>query len=112
MGKGEVLGEFEAVVMLAVLRVGSEAHGAGVHREIQDTTGRDVSIPTVHVTLGRLERKGYLSCDLETGRVAGRARKIFSLTPSGVVQLGHQRSQFDRLWRGVRLPSSGEEAGA
>ena len=112
MGKGEVLGEFEAVVMLAVLRVEGGAHGAAVHREIQETTGRDVSIPSVHVTLSRLERKGYLSHALETGRASGRARKIFSVTPSGALELARQRSQFDLLWKGVRLPARSEEAEA
>lgn len=108
MGKGEVLGELEAVVMLAVARVRGLAHGAAVHREIQETTGRDVSIPTVHVTLARLEGKGYLSCRLEADPKGRRARKLFTLTPDGITQLELQRSQYDRLWQGVTLSPGGK----
>jgi DNA-binding PadR family transcriptional regulator len=106
MGKGEVLGELEAVVMLAVARVQGLVHGAAVHREIQETTGRDVSIPTVHVTLARLEGKGYLSCSLESDPRGRRARKLFSLTRAGITQLELQRRQYDRLWQGVTLSPS------
>ncbi len=64
MGKGDHLGEFEYVVMLAVARLKSDAYGVGIHSEIQRTTGRDVSIPAVYVTLTRLEEKGYLGSPL------------------------------------------------
>ena len=105
MGKGEVLGEFEAVVLLAVLRVGVQAHAAAVHREIQETTGRDVSMATVHVTLTRLAAKGYVAAGVEAVE-SGRPRKVFSLLPAGVAQLERQRRQFDSLWDGVELPGA------
>ncbi|NNM31881.1 MAG: PadR family transcriptional regulator [Gemmatimonadetes bacterium] len=109
MGKGEVLGEFEAVVLLAVLRVGGPAHAASAHREIQETTGRDVSIATVHVTLNRLVSKGYVTVRIDS-EGAGRPRKVFTLLPVGAAQLDRQRRQFDALWDGVELPGAPSEA--
>ena len=108
MGKGEYLGEFETVVLLAVLRVGTEAHGAAVHREIFETTARDVSIPTVHVTLTRLADKGFLTVGRQSPEGGGRARKVFAVTPAGVAQLERTRGLFDRLWDGVSLQAARE----
>ena len=61
MGKGEYLGEFEQLVMLALLRLGKVGYGMTVRRELEATSGRSVSIGAVYATLDRLEAKGYLS---------------------------------------------------
>lgn len=103
MGKGEHLGEFEQVALLAVARLGRDAHGAAIHREIHDRTGRAVSPASVYVTLSRLERKGYVdawSASAEAERI-GRSRKMFHLTPSGVAELQAVRRAHERLWEGL-----------
>ena len=61
MGKGDNLGEFEQLVMLAILRSSGDAYGMQVLEEIQRTTGRNVTIGAVYGTLERLVEKRYLS---------------------------------------------------
>jgi hypothetical protein len=56
----EYLGEFEQVVLLAVLRLGKGAYGVPIRREIEGRTGRAVSVGALYSTLDRLESKGYL----------------------------------------------------
>ena len=103
MGKGQHLGEFEQVVMLAVARPSGGGHGAGIHKEILDTTGRDVSISSVYVTLNRLEAKGYVEASVELGDEGrgGRPRKCYALTPLGIGQLRSARLEAERLWSGL-----------
>ena len=103
MGKGQHLGEFEQVVMLAVARPSAGGHGAGIHKEILDTTGRDVSISSVYVTLNRLESKGYLTASVELGDEGrgGRPRKSYTVTAAGIEQLRAARLEAERLWSGL-----------
>ena len=110
MGKGEHLGEFEQVVLLAVARR-AHSYGAAVHEEIQETTGRDVTIATVYVTLSRLARKGYLSEAVELGDAerGGRPKKVFRLTGQGTEQLKQARLQLARLWEGLSFDPLGAE---
>lgn len=103
MGKGEHLGEFEQVVLLAIARLGDGAHGAAIHAEIEETTGRDVSLATVYVTVSRLAEKGYLetSAGLASPERGGRARKVAALTAEGRAQLRAVRLTMEQLWKGV-----------
>ena len=104
MGKGAYLGEFEQIVLLAAARLGARAYGGGIHEEIVATTGRDPSVPSVYVTLARLEKKGLLTSAVEENRMeSGRARKRFELAPAGVEALEQSRKQFERLWAGLAL---------
>jgi len=103
MGKGQHLGEFEQITLLAVARCQPTAHGAAVHRELTRTTGRDVSLSTVYVTLNRLEEKDYLRAAVELAEKehGGRPRKTHQLTPKGVEQLRKVRMETERLWEGL-----------
>lgn len=103
MGKGDYLGEFEQLVMLALLRVGKEGYGMKVRREIEATTGRDVSIGSVYATLERLETKGYLDSrhsEPEPDR-GGKPRRTFSVNDSGRHALERSRIMMDRMWDGI-----------
>jgi PadR family transcriptional regulator PadR len=101
MARGEYLGEFEQIVLLAVARLEGESYGMAIRREIEDRTGRQVSIGAVYATLDRLERKGLVRArDAETG---GRARRFFAVTPAGVSRLDASRDMQARMWAGVRL---------
>lgn len=102
MGKGQNLGEFEQVTLLAIARLGDGVNGAAIHREIHETTGRDVSPASVYVTLSRLERKGWVSSDVEEGGPdRTRPRRSFSVTDAGVVELQTARRVLARLWEGI-----------
>lgn len=106
MGKGEYLGEFEQIVLLALARLGENAYGVAIHEEILATTGRDVSIPAVYVTLSRLEDKGYVSSRTgePTPTRGGRARRFYRIERAGVQALEQTKTMLDRLWRGVQFP--------
>ena len=105
MTKGDYLGEFELVVLLALARLDEAAYGMSIYDEILDTTGRDVSIQAVYVTLNRLEKKGHVTSQIgdATDDRGGRPRKYYSLEPIGVTALRNSRAMYDSLWAGVRL---------
>lgn len=105
MSRGEHLGEFEALVLTAVVRVGADANGTAVYEEIAARAGRDPSLPAVHVTLRRLEEKGLLTSSLgETSARGGRPPRFYSATPEGVRSLHGFRDMWQRVWRGLELP--------
>lgn len=79
------LGDFEHLVMLALLRLGPDAYGANVRRDIEERSGRRVSISAVYTTLERLEHKGLLRSWVgePTPERGGRRRRHFELTAAG-----------------------------
>ncbi|MGD2068795.1 MAG: helix-turn-helix transcriptional regulator [Gemmatimonadota bacterium] len=103
MGKGDHLGEFEEIVLLAVGRLEGDGHGASIHEEILATTGRDVSIAAVYVTLSRLADKGYVDTGVELAgeERGGRPRKTFALAEAGIAELQRSRIVHARLWDGL-----------
>ena len=103
MGKGEYPGEFEMVVMLTLLHLGDRAYGMTIRLEIEERTGRPVSIGAVYTTLRRLQRKGFVSSQLgePSPSRGGRAKKYFTLEPDGFEALQRSREMFATLWRGV-----------
>ena len=105
MPKGDHLGEFEHLVMLAVLRLKEDAYGMRVRREIQRRTERSVSIGSVYATLDRLEKKGYtLSSVAASGPDSqGRARKFFRLSPGGAKALLDKEDAIQRMTEGLSL---------
>jgi DNA-binding PadR family transcriptional regulator len=105
MGQKEYLGEFEALVLTAVIRVGQEANGSAVYRELEVRSGREASLPAIHVTLRRLEEKGLLAS--ETGEPSprgGRPRRFYRPTANGVRALREFRSMWQSVWKGLDLP--------
>ena len=105
MAKGAHLGEFEHLVMLALLRLKDDRYGMRVRREIQGRTERSVSIGSVYATLDRLERKGYVmaSFGASSSEERGRARKYFRLTPEGAQSLLRMREEVQRMTEGVSV---------
>ena len=89
-----VLGDFEQLVLLGVLRRTDAAYGAAIRAEIHERSGRDVSINAVYTTLDRLERKGLLRSWVgdPTPQRGGRRRKFYALRPAGMsaLQLSYQ----------------------
>lgn len=111
MGRGEYLGEFEQLVILALLRLGNDGYGMEVRRELESTSGRSVTIGAVYATLDRLEQKGLLASRQTEpdARPGGRARRVFRVETAGIDALADTRQVFDRMWEGVSLP---EETGS
>ena len=105
MGKGDVLGEFEQVVLLAVARLEGDGYGISIRKEIARRTGRDVTVGAVYTTLSRLEEKGLVLSEEgdPTPRRGGRARKHFRIRPEGASALEAARAMMDRMWDGVEL---------
>jgi PadR family transcriptional regulator PadR len=81
----EALGEFEQIVLMAVVRLGDDAYGATIRREIESRTARQLSISGVYTTLERLEQKGHVRSWIgePTSERGGRRRKHFALLPPG-----------------------------
>lgn len=100
------LGEFEQVVLLAVLRLGEDAYGVTIRREIQQRTGRDPSPGALYTTLDRLEEKGLLRSRLgdPTPQRGGRAKRFFKLTARGVQSVARVQRAYQKLLDGVTLP--------
>lgn len=97
------LGVLEEQILVAVLRTHDEAYGMHVRREIERTTGREMSIGAVYATLDRLEAKGLVT----SSRVAadGPSRRLFKLSRLGARALTDTHAMRQLLWRGVDLRS-------
>ena len=100
-----VLGEFEQVVLLALVRLGPEAYGATIRREIEARTGRDLAISAVYVTLDRLEVKGLVRSRVgdPTPQRGGRRRKHFVLQPAGRRAITQACRAFGQMVEGLGL---------
>ena len=112
MGRDGLLGAFEELVLLAVARGRGEAYGMTVRREIEERTGREVTIGAVYSTLDRLEGKGLLASSVgEAGDARrGRARRHFRVEPGGVEALARVRSMRAGLWDGIDLTQLATDA--
>lgn len=97
------LGSFEEQVLLAALRTGPEAYGMQVRRELEEVTGREVTVGSVYATLDRLEAKGCVTSTRTVPRGESASRRVFSVTPHGVRALAETRAIRERLWEGVEL---------
>lgn len=106
MSRGDFLGEFEHLVMLAISRCGGEIGGADIHEQLEKVARREASLPAIYVTLARLERKGYLHSRESTApERGGRPRRLFSVTRSGAAALRQTRNALERLWDGEQVPN-------
>jgi DNA-binding PadR family transcriptional regulator len=99
----DTLGEFEHMVLLAILHLGDEVYGVPIVDEIARRTGREVAPAAVYVTLRRLEQKGLLwswmgQASTERG---GKARRYVKVTRSGLESLRAARKALDSMWRGL-----------
>jgi DNA-binding PadR family transcriptional regulator len=97
------LGEFEQLVLLAMLRLGPEAYGANIRRAIETGTGRELTISAVYTTLQRLEQKGLVRSRMgeplpERG---GRRRKYAELRPAGARALKEAYDAFAGMAAGL-----------
>jgi DNA-binding PadR family transcriptional regulator len=99
------LGEFELLVLLAVMRLGDDAYGMAVRRELTSRTGREVAIGAVYATLDRLEGKGLTTSRLLEGDDArgGRARRFYGITSDGRRAVAEAHHVLARMLDGLEL---------
>src|SRR5690606_27758745 len=97
----EYLGEFEELVLIMVGILQDDAYGNAIVSEIKERVGRDVNLSAVHVTLYRLEDKGYVKSEMgrATNTRGGRRKRIFSLTNAGLAMLKAKKEQQIQLWK-------------
>ena len=97
------LGEFEHIVMLAILRLGDEAYAIPIREEIEARTGRSVARGALYTALERLEAKGCLRSRMDDASQerGGRARRYFHVTPSGLKALKATHAALSNLTRGL-----------
>ena|SRR4051794_23860834 len=101
MSRGDLLGAFEQLVLVALIRLGDGAYGMTVRREIEERTGRPTSLGAVYATLDRLESKGYVTSygAPATPERQGRAKRFFRIALSGCRALEETRSTFELMYR-------------
>lgn len=99
------LGEFEQIVLLAVLRLGEDAYGVTIRREIAACTGRAPVPGALYTTLDRMEEKGLVQSWLgdPTPQRGGRAKRYFTVTKRGRVAVTAAQRSYRNLLRGLRL---------
>ena len=106
MAKGAYLGEFELVVLLALVRLDNSAYGLNIRREIEHRTGRPVAIGAAYATLNRLQEKGYVRSWLAdpTPERGGRRKRFFRVEPAGEAALQRSLELLARMREGLREP--------
>lgn len=103
----DILGEFEQMVLLAILRLeeagSDDVYGVPIVEEIRARTGRSVSRASVYVTLRRLEKKGLVESWMSepTPERGGKPKRCVSVEPGAVTLLRDQRAMMDALWDGL-----------
>ena len=97
----EYLGEFEELVLTMVGILQEEAYGNAIVTEINERLGRKVNLSAVHVTLYRLEDKGYLTSVMggKTKARGGRRKRIFTITNTGLAILRSMKDSRVNLWK-------------
>src|SRR5579872_4203177 len=99
----EALGQFELMVLLAILRLGDDAYGVPIAEELHEATGRDVLLGSVYAALDRLEAKKLLTSTMgdPTPERGGRAKRYFKITPQGLREIRAARRALVKLWDGL-----------
>jgi PadR family transcriptional regulator, regulatory protein PadR len=97
------LGEFEQIVLLAILRLGDQAYAIPVRQEIEERTGRAVARGALYTALERLETKRCLRSRMSEPfpERGGRSRRYFTVTPAGLAAIRASRRSLMRLWQGI-----------
>jgi DNA-binding PadR family transcriptional regulator len=103
MRKGDYLGQFELMVLLALMRLGDDAYGVTIAEELEQQTGREVVIASVYATLERLQDRGLVSSRLgdASPERGGRAKCYFRISRAGLGEVRNARRSLISLWRGL-----------
>jgi PadR family transcriptional regulator PadR len=105
MSSREYLGEFEQIVLLALIRLGDNAYGVPIRQHIETRTKRSVSIGALYRALDRMEEKGLVKSWFgePTPERGGRAKRYFRAEPLGLRALERTRHALAVMWEGLDL---------
>ena len=97
------LGELEQLILLAALRLGHEAYGLSIARELETQAGRRLSRGALYTTFDRLELKGLIRWKLEAGgpERAGLPKRVYAVTPRGVAAVRASHRVLRCMWSGL-----------
>jgi DNA-binding PadR family transcriptional regulator len=100
------LGEFEQIVLLAVLRLQDAAYGVSIRREIAQRTGRDPAAGALYTTLDRMEQKGLVKSRMgdPTPERGGRAKRYYRVTSPGSAAIARAQRAYQRMLEGLEIP--------
>jgi|SRR5580704_9699798 PadR family transcriptional regulator PadR len=100
------LGEFEQIVLLAIMRLGENAYGVTLREEIRARTNRHPTPGAVYTTVDRLEEKGLVSSRFgdPTPLRGGRAKRFFKVTAKGIAAVAQAQRSYQRLLDGLTIP--------
>jgi PadR family transcriptional regulator PadR len=103
MPKRTYPGEMELMVLLAVVRLGEDAYGVPISKELLILAGREVALGSIYAALDRLEEKAFVTSSLgdPTPERGGRAKRYFRATPAGLRSLRTTRTALMNLWNGI-----------
>lgn len=109
MKESPKLGELEQLLLLAVLRLGDDAYGVTIQRELSSIAGRKISLGAIYTTMDRLEAKRYVSSTLggATPERGGRSKRFFIVEGGGRAALAQSLDTIRRLARGVEIRVKG-----
>lgn len=101
--KGNRIGEFEELTLLAVHALGEPAYAVPVQRFIEKQAKRAVSMGAVYAALGRLEGKGLLESTVgeATPQRGGKSKRLYEITPAGKRAIEEQRRVREQIWRTI-----------
>ena len=104
--KGDSLGEFEELTLLAVLALGDQAYGVAVQQHLEREAKREVTLGPVYAALDRLERKGLVRSSLGdvTRERGGKRKRLFEATRAGRAAVAHSRAIRNAMWKAIDAP--------
>jgi DNA-binding PadR family transcriptional regulator len=99
----------ELMVLLTIVRLGDEAYGVPISRELLNVSGREVALGSIYAALDRLEQKGLVESSLgdPTPERGGRAKRYFHITPAGLGAVRVTQSTLTKLWGGLPVLQRG-----
>jgi DNA-binding PadR family transcriptional regulator len=102
----DVLGAFEQAVLLAIVRLGRDAYGRAILKEVEARLDRELAPGAVHATLNRLQTKALVSSRVGSGTPIrdGRARRYYTIEAEGVRALNDARTAMNNIWQGFNRP--------
>jgi PadR family transcriptional regulator, regulatory protein PadR len=103
MRKGDYLGNFDLLLLLALLRLGDDAYGVTIAQELEEQTGREVVVASVYARLESLQERGLVASSLgdPTPERGGRAKRYFHITGAGIREIRDARRALTNMWKGL-----------
>jgi PadR family transcriptional regulator PadR len=97
------LGTNDLMILLALMRLGDDAYGVPIGREVEEAVGRPVALASVYATLDRLVERGLVETEIgdPTPERGGRAKKYFRITAKGVREVRSAKQSLLKLWKGL-----------